>query len=341
MKKNRIIMILAAMLLLVMSCEKQEVPSMQVSQENEVTLRTKAKISYPEMVVYVETNDVNPLNAMDYKLDGEQFIDYVHLFAANIHKANNEPVLYLNDKLTPVLEYGGAETYVKPIKDKQIQVLLTILGDHQGIGVANMNATQQKQFVNELLYAYYKYGLDGIDFDDEYADYPFFSNVRDSYSNIITLLKAKLPQEAVISAFDWGRTDQLNSNALNSLKYITHGYFGSWRDHNNSNISGMLKSKWSPTSWNLGNFYSLGTVENYAKETRNKGYNYIMCFNLRTRNDKDPLPHFSAVSRGAYDNKSVTCVNGNRRRANPISEGYSITPQMAKSYLVQNNYPHY
>ncbi len=43
------------------------------------------------MAVYVETNDVNPLNAIDYILVVlEKFIDILELFAANIHKETSD-----------------------------------------------------------------------------------------------------------------------------------------------------------------------------------------------------------------------------------------------------------
>ena len=73
--------------------------------------------------------------------------------------------------MTNLLENGGYQTYVKPLQDKGIKVLLTVLGDWQGIGVANMNDTQTTQFAKILAHAVEKYGLDGIGFDDEYANY--------------------------------------------------------------------------------------------------------------------------------------------------------------------------
>lgn len=62
----------------------------------------------------------------------------MELFASNIHKRTVngvvEPTLYLNDKMTNLLENDGYLTYVKPLQDMGIKVLLTVLGDWQGIG---------------------------------------------------------------------------------------------------------------------------------------------------------------------------------------------------------------
>lgn len=80
-------------------------------------------------MVYIETNDTNPLNAGDYLLpDGELLLDMVEFFAANIHKRKvglfEEPTLYLNPELAPLLEPDPADPtatgwhkYVKPLQD--------------------------------------------------------------------------------------------------------------------------------------------------------------------------------------------------------------------------------
>ena len=63
----------------------------------------------PKVTIYVETNDVNPLNAGDYLLsDGSAYADIVEFFAANLNKETVNgvvrPTLYLNDKMTNLLE---------------------------------------------------------------------------------------------------------------------------------------------------------------------------------------------------------------------------------------------
>ncbi len=63
----------------------------------------------PKVTINVETNDVNPLNAGDYLLsDGSAYADIVEFFAANLNKETVNgvvrPTLYLNDKMTNLLE---------------------------------------------------------------------------------------------------------------------------------------------------------------------------------------------------------------------------------------------
>lgn len=306
---------------------------------------TKATVdNAPIFAVYVETNDVNPLNAGDYTVNGNPLIDIVELFAANIRKetVDNQvrPTLYLNDKLANILENGGVEKYVWPLQDMGIKVFLTNLGDHQGIGLANMNATQADQFATILAATVYHYGLDGIGFDDEYADYPFGSTNNTSYSNILlglcdqfTDLEEILGKELYMSVFDWGATYTISDEAAECIDYAYHGYFGSYYTYRQVPVP---DSKWSPLSFNLGSNVSQSLAQNYASRAKNEGYGAMMCFNLRTRNDVDPMSVFQGISNGAYGGLQVACSNGNRSRDVEIDpDGFTITYDMALEWLAE------
>ena len=76
---------------------------------------------------------------------------------------------------------------------------------------------------------------------------------------------------------------------------------------------------------------STNNAESYAGSAFDDGYGAMMCFNLRTRNDNDPLPLFQALSNGAYDGSVISCSNGNRARtAGSVASGYTITYAMAQ-----------
>ena len=316
-----------------LSCNEIEQPQVQDNQPEESTISTRSfGQKNPKMVVYVETNDVHPLNAGDYTMsDGTTFVDIVELFASNIHKDDNgDPTLFLNDKLTNVLENGGAATYVAPLQTKGIKVLLTVLGDWQGIGVANMTDAQSTKFATILAYVVNRYGLDGIGFDDEYANYSG-SLVSNSYAQIIKKLHALMPSDKLITVFDWGNTSQIDAEASACIDYAYHGYFGSYVEYTSSGITGMTASKWSPISFNLGNYNSTATAESYAERASDDGYGAMMCFNLRTRSERDPLSMFQALSNGAYGGSTISCSNGNRARtAGSVASGYTITYEMAQ-----------
>ena len=319
---------LAAAAGMLISCNKEMTPSVQ--DTDETTPMTKAYgDKTPVVTAYIETNDTNPLNAGDYfDENGEPFFDIVELFASNIHKetVNGQvrPTLCLNDKLTPVLEGTGVTTYVRPLQEVGIKVLLTVLGDWQGVGVANMNDTQAEQFATILAYAVGKYGLDGIGFDDEYANYSG-SLVSGSFGNIITKLHAKLPADKLITVFAYGYTNQINSAAGALIDYA-YTNFTYW--NGTPGISGITKGRWAPIALNLGNTYrssTLNTIRSNSKRTKDEGYGAIMTFNLRRSSEVDPMPVLQAISDGIGCGE-LSCDNGNRARtAGSVSTGYTLT----------------
>lgn len=155
----------------------------------------------PIVTAYVEVNDTNPLNCMLYRMNNEPFIDVVKIFAANIHANGSEPTLWLNDNVTKILvpDAGSTSTghykYVQPLRQDGAKVLLSILGDHQGVGVGNLTEANQQKFAEILAWAVEEYDLDGIDFDDEWAKYGensnFPSSVSGSFSGLIVKLRAE------------------------------------------------------------------------------------------------------------------------------------------------------
>lgn len=123
MKQNfKLFATLAASAAMMISCQQAEEPTMDKAQEPVVKTRAYGDKT-PKVTIYVETNDVNPLNAGDYLLsDGSAYADIVEFFAANLNKETVNgvvrPTLYLNDKMTNLLENGGAATYVAGLQAK-------------------------------------------------------------------------------------------------------------------------------------------------------------------------------------------------------------------------------
>jgi hypothetical protein len=89
----------------------------------------------PLAVMYVEVNDANFLNSGCYSLTtGEPLFDIAIIFAANINYdvQSRRAVLSLNQNVSEVCL--NASTYIRPLQEKGIKVLLSILGNHQGAG---------------------------------------------------------------------------------------------------------------------------------------------------------------------------------------------------------------
>lgn len=325
MKLKSTLGLLVAAASVLISCSKEIPVSEQQLESNDQTLVTKACVASPKIVAMVETNDVNPLNAMDYVCaNGEQFFDIVELFAANIHKKTEngqlQPTLYLNDKLAPVLEQPS-QNYVSLLHGKGLKVVLTVLGDWQGIGLANMNDTQADQFAHILAYTVHQYNLDGIGFDDEYANYSG-ALVDGSFGNIIKKLHSLLPADKLITVFAYGNINQIDAEAGAMIDYA-YTNFTYWNA--SPDIAGVTNSHWAPSSYNLGNSYMTAFVKSKATAAKNNGYGAIMTFNLRQKSDVNPLPVLQAISDGIGCG-TVSCTNGDRSRdAGVCPNGYEIT----------------
>ena len=173
----------------------------------------------PKVVAYIEVNDTDPRNTMLYRMNDEPFFDVVVIFAANIHSFGSEPCLYLNDNVTEMLVPTSDSTitghlkYIQPLQDDGTKVLLSILGDWQGVGVANLTEDNQQKFAEILAWAVEEYDLDGINFDDGWARYgtnpDFPGSVNGSFDGLIVKLRDELderfPNEhKLISVYHYG-----------------------------------------------------------------------------------------------------------------------------------------
>ncbi|PQQ39408.1 glycosyl hydrolase family 18 protein [Photorhabdus laumondii] len=97
------------------------------------------------------------------------FFSDVILFAANINNSiSNSPVLFYNDKISSILKENIS--LVRNLQKKGIRVQLSYLGNHQNAGWScNMSQATATKLANEMVNDVVKYGLDGINIDDEYS----------------------------------------------------------------------------------------------------------------------------------------------------------------------------
>lgn len=243
----------------------------------------------PKLTVYIETNDINPLNAGEYRFCNttEEVVDHVILFASNIRGTASTVQLYHNPNQTYIL--NNRSTLIAPLQAKGIKVLLGILGDHTGVGFDNLSPMMVESFAHQIAACVNDNNLDGVDFDDEYAEYysaPYGlpSPSVTIYGNLIKRVKQLLPGK-LVTAFDLsdGVSMPLNFDAatLNALDYMWP-MFGCNPDH-----QGLPNSKWAKLSLKI-----MGSGPSYypscsdiRKCTNNyTGYGAIMLFNLREWN---------------------------------------------------------
>ncbi|MCA6220365.1 glycoside hydrolase family 18 protein [Photorhabdus antumapuensis] len=100
---------------------------------------------------------------------GKPFFTSVVLFAANIngHSPDN-PELFYNSSISTILNENI--DLVQSLQKKGMKIQLSYLGNHQNSGWScNMSESTAKALANNMVEDIFKYGLDGINIDDEYS----------------------------------------------------------------------------------------------------------------------------------------------------------------------------
>lgn len=225
-------------------------------------------------VVYVEVNDVNPLNAGEYLLsDGTPFFTHVILFASNIRgDASGNVHNYNNPNNAAIL--ANPAKYIAPLQAKGIKVIMGNLGDHTGAGFANLTAAQIGTYTDDLVA--YDNIVDGYDFDDEWAEYGTrgYPNANStSYSNMIIALAGKTNKS--ISVFDWGNTGTLSSTAISHLDWGCQGSLNGYGFN-----SSFAAGKYLPLFVNLTSPLSDTAIRSRTTQAKNADARGICFFNL-------------------------------------------------------------
>ncbi|GAA1714344.1 endo-beta-N-acetylglucosaminidase family protein [Kribbella yunnanensis] len=264
-------------------------------------------VKKPTTVAYIEVNDHSMLSAGKYKLanDGRQVIDIAVIFAANINynTTTKKAYLHFNTQVTNVL--NNVATQVRPLQAKGIKVTLSILGNHEGAGFANFpNKAAAEAFAQELADAVARYGLDGIDFDDEYVEYGKNGTGQpnaDSFIWLVQALRAKMPAGKLITLYDIGpASDRLTSGAgdiRNTFDYAWQPYYGSW-----GVPSGPTdKSRLSPAAVSYTATSQTRAAE-LAAQTVREGYGVFLTYNLTEANTAS---YMSAFTQKLYGKNTV------------------------------------
>ncbi len=265
--------------------------------------RPRAKTG-PISVVYVEVNNESMTNAAKYTLakGGAQVFDVAVIFAANINYDGTNAYLHFNENVQNVLD--NVATEVRPLQQKGIKVLLSILGNHQGAGFANFPSEQAADaFAQQLADAVTTYGLDGIDFDDEYAEYGNNGTGQpndSSFVYLVSALREKLPNK-FITLYDIGpASDRLTYNGVsiaNTFDYAWNPYYGTWAIPSGP----TSKSRLSPAAVSF-TATSSSTAASLAQRTVSEGYGVFLTYNLTAANT---ATYISAFTNKLYGSAAV------------------------------------
>jgi hypothetical protein len=260
----------------------------------------------PISVAYVEVNNNSMLNVGKYALaqGGGNVFDIGVIFAANINydTATKSAYLYFNPNVQNVL--NNVSTQVRPLQAKGIKVMLSILGNHQGAGFANFPSQQAAAaFAKQLSDAVTKYGLDGIDFDDEYTEYGNNGTGQPNASSfvyLVTALRAAMPSK-LISLYNIGpaasRLSYGGVDITSKFNYAWNPYYGTWGVPNIA----LPKSGLSPAAVQIA-ATSTSTAASLAQRTVNEGYGVFLTYNLGAA---DSHTYISSFTRPLYGQDAV------------------------------------
>lgn len=248
----------------------------------------KANPRTTKQVVYIEVNDCNPLNVLEYNLeDGTPFFDAVILFAANINYDAVNDVVYLHNNPNVQALLDESDVYLQPLRKKGIKVYLGLLGNHDAAGLAQLSDWGAREWAKEVAEACRVYKLDGVNLDDEYSASPDLSNpwftsrsgaaaARLAYELKVAMKEACYwPTE--VSFFEWGsiyNTPEIvvDGQTITQSQYVDFvvadywGYVTPWGDLTEANCSA------ASIQLNYGNeFYGY-------KRALEQGYGWIMWF---------------------------------------------------------------
>ncbi|MFE3328099.1 endo-beta-N-acetylglucosaminidase H [Streptomyces sp. NPDC059176] len=260
----------------------------------------------PTSAAYVEVNSNSLLNVGKYTLadGGGNAFDIALIFAANINYDTSTKAAYLhfNENVQRILD--NAATEIRPLQQQGIKVVLSVLGNHQGAGFANFTSQQAASaFAKEMSDAVATYGLDGIDFDDEYAEYGKNGTAQpndSSFVHLVTALRANMPDK-IISLYNFGpsasRLSYDGVDISSKFDYAWNPFYGTWQ------VPGIAlpKSQLSPAAVEIGRT-AQSTVANLARRTVSEGYGAYLTYNL---DGTDRSADVSAFTRELYGSDAV------------------------------------
>ena len=260
----------------------------------------------PTSVAYVEVNNNSMRNVGKYTLadGGDNVFDVAVIFAANINYDTGKQSAYLhfNENVQRVLD--NADTEIRPLQEQGIKVVLSVLGNHQGAGFANFPSREAASaFAKEMSDTVAEYGLDGIDFDDEYAEYGNNGTGQpndSSFVHLVTALRAGMPDK-IISLYNIGpaasRLSHDGVDVSGEFDYAWNPYYGTWQVPGIS----LPKSQLSPAAVEIGGT-AQSTAAELARRTVDEGYGVFLTYNL---DGGDRGAGVSAFTRELYGSDAV------------------------------------
>ena len=157
--------------------------------------------------VALESDYMQNVDPYDFIIKYYELIDGVTLIGGSVgYDAESKmPELKLDGNLFHVLR--GADKYLKPLQDAGMEVMMEITGGGMGVGFCNLDDAQRASLVEQVRKTVVRYGLDGVNLDDEMSGYgregmPAIDPA--SYAKFIRDLRTALGKDKLITLTDIG-----------------------------------------------------------------------------------------------------------------------------------------
>ncbi|MFC7376268.1 endo-beta-N-acetylglucosaminidase H [Brachybacterium sp. GCM10030267] len=250
-------------------------------------------------VAYIEVNHNNLENAGAYTLDdGTAAFDIASIFAANINYDGTSAYLHCNENVQHVLD--EAETTIRPLQEKGIKVVLSLLGNHQGAGFANFpDRAAADRFAQQVAGTVRRYGLDGVDIDDEWSRYGENGTGQPndhSFVHFVQALRKRLPNR-LITFYVIGpsaeRQEYQGVRVGDMIDYAWNPYYGAYREYP---VPGLPRDRYGAAAVDLtpgSGSDEPAFVRDLAERTAADGFGAFVTYQLQAGDRSDQVSAFT------------------------------------------------
>jgi hypothetical protein len=276
----------------------------------------------PINVAYVEVNSEDIGNVGRYTLaDGSAAFDVAVVFAANIDYDGTKAQLSLNENVQRTLDDRAT---IRALQKKGVKVTLAVLGNHQGAGFANfLSQRAAADFARQVTDTVRTYHLDGVDLDDEWAEYGKNGTGQpnaDSIGWLISSLRHDMPNK-IVSFYDIGPSSTtLNASSPRigaKLTYSTNPYYGSY---NAPLTPGLHRNRLAAAAVDLQTT-SVSRITDLATRTVADHYGVYTTYNLSGGDHSDVVSAITTELYGQSAHYSSRITSGHAHPCRSILPG--------------------
>lgn len=292
------------------SCSKPS-DETDLQSETRAVIPTSDPVAVSDMlrIGSVDLQDANPLNAGIYFInDSIPFYNVVMFNKVRITEGPGWNIFLGWDSwMQKVLD--EPQTYIRPLQEQGIKVLLTITGYRaNGWGFANMYQRHANAITDELVQFVATYGFDGIEVEDEWTEYGANNCPMpnpNSFSFFLKMLRAKLPADKLIYLKQTGHVSDLTTEAIACVDRVWCAGSGSYVPK--SYIPNLPAEKWVPLMYYVSSFFSEHAMHIYTVKMMNDGFR-SMAFNRL--NETSGVKMFQKFATIAFGEGTVVTQKG-------------------------------